>query len=78
MVIECSQVSRSGPGDRHDAAVRQVDDREALVEQPLLAHRVAVVRRDAGVGALALDRAVAREQGGRGGGGASSGGLPVC
>ena len=46
-----------GSGDRDDAAVREVDDGQALLEQPLLAHRVAVVQRDPGVEALARDGA---------------------
>ena len=49
VVIECSQVSRSGPVTVTTARLREVDDREALLEQPLLAHRVAVVRGDPGV-----------------------------
>ena len=43
--------------------MRQVDRGKSLGEQALLARGVAVVRGDAGVGALSLDRAVAREDG---------------
>ena len=62
MVSECSQLSRSGPGDGDDVAVREVDDREALLEQALLAHRVAVVQGDAGLETLAGHGARARQQ----------------
>ena len=43
--------------------MRQVDDGEALLEQPLLAHRVAVVGRDPGVETLGGDRAGRGQQG---------------
>ena len=52
-----------GSGDGDDVAVREVDDREALLEEALLAHRVAVVQRDAGVEALARHGARPGQQG---------------
>ena len=64
-----------GPGHGHDAAVREVDHRQALGEQALLAHRVAVVGGHAGVGPLALDGAVAGQQGRAGHPGRHGGGL---
>ena len=44
------------PGDPHEPPVRQVDDGEPLAEQPLFAHRVAVVGGAPGVGALPRHR----------------------
>ena len=49
--------------DGDDRAVGQVDDGEALLEQPLLAHRVPVVGRDPGVDTLGGDRAGRGQQG---------------
>ena len=63
VVIECSQVRRSGPVTVRTARLREVDDGEALLEQPLLAHRVAVVRRDPGVDPVGRDRTGRGQQG---------------
>ena len=62
VVIECSQDSRSGPVDGDHGAVREVDHGQALVEQALLAGRVAVVPGDAGVRTLRRHRAGAVQQ----------------
>ena len=63
VVIECSQVSRSGPVTVTTPRWERSTTARPSVEQPLLAHRVAVVGRDARVGALALDGAGAGQQG---------------
>ena len=49
MVRLCSQLSRSAPGHGEHAAVAAVDQADVGRQQALLAHRVAVVRGDAGV-----------------------------
>jgi len=51
-----------GPCDGEDRAVRQVDDGQALLEEALLAQRVAVVGRDPRVEALGPNRSRRREQ----------------
>ena len=51
-----------GSGDGDDAAVAEVDQRLAGLEQTLFAHRVAVVRRDPGVESVGFDGVLALEQ----------------
>lgn len=51
------------PGHRDDSAVGQVDGGEALGEQPLLAHRVAVVPGDPGIDSLGRHRTGGVEKG---------------
>ena len=63
VVIECSQRQAVRTRDGEDRAVREVDDREALLEQPLLAQRVAVVRRDPGVDPVGRDRTGSGQEG---------------
>lgn len=52
-----------GPRDGHDAAVREVDHREPLLEQTLLAQGVAVVGGHSRVGPVVLDCPVPPQQG---------------
>ena len=45
-ILRCQRVQPAepvGPGHRDDAAMRQVDHSVSGIEQPLLAHRVAVM-----------------------------------
>ena len=59
--VQPGQPVRTGHG--HHAAVGEVHHCEPFLEEPLLAHRVAVVGRHARVGALPLDRAGMGQQG---------------